>query len=111
MNNICESCAGNYGEGNICRSCRKLFKPLSVDDQKFNNCLSCTNCDKYWFPCFVCAREAFNYNLGVGHSLSSHNFQGVLSFEEMFQVLDMKNQEILRGNNKDDNKVGYCSLQ
>lgn len=114
MNNICEVCAENYGEGNICRSCRKVFKVLSVDDEKFNECLTCQNCDMYWFPCLVCARDAFNYNLGIGHSHSDY-FEGVLSFEEMFQVLKNKQQEILHENIIEDiktsSKESYCSLQ
>lgn len=106
MNNICEVCAETFEEGHVCRKCRYGFKALSVDDDKFGKCLNCQDCDKYWFPCSTCAKEAFYYNLGKGND---QNEKG-LSFDELIHILGDKEQ-IHEIRSKESNEKGYCLIQ
>lgn len=102
MNNICEFCSQTFGEGHICRNCRENFKFLSVDDDKFNTCLNCQECDKYWFPCRTCAKEAFYYNLGKGNNSEEKGY----TFEHLLLILESKSPTY-----SNDNQKSYCVLQ
>jgi len=91
MNSIYHLCGFGINEGSVCRECISTFKPLSVNDTKFDKCIECESCDIYGFPCLQCAKDVFDYSLGSGNgyqNIDNENDKGdILDADQLLEIL------------------------
>ena len=100
MNSICHLCDFGINEGSVCRDCRLLFKSLSINETKFNECIICEICDVYGFPCNQCAKDVFNYSLGCGNGYQNTSNNGeILDADQLMEIISNHN------NKSDNNKT------
>ena len=97
MDSVCEICDIMINEGHVCRDCRKQFESLAKNEFAAELSSECPMCDKYWFPCYICAEHSYGGRLGPGNN----GDKKLLSVDDMMDIVNHNNQN--HNNNQDHN--------